>query len=311
MNIALFKKLDDTSGIFQPTLHAYFSSPLTNAAGLFAKSEYDTSSIAEEINPQNINFNCDEIIDGSGMFLYQTGLASVELDFPKLKIAQDMFRGCRTLEYLECDFSSLTGDDVYFDDISMKSTASMFLDCGALETINCDFASLKNGDFLFETSNNLTNLNCNLNSLESANGFCVNGKLTIESVINIANSIKESASVSKPTIGIGIGCSSSNINEPAENGISFMDAINLIKDRGWTVYYKCSGPSTLNLDDSSIIYCKKELANETIATHKDGENNFYIIYTADGVVGDSENKWQVFSSIDEAEQTWQLSKISK
>ena len=311
MNIALFKKIDDTSGVFQPTSHVYFSSPLTNAAGLFATAGFIEHKDIKEINPQTINFNCDEIIDASGMFLYQTSLASMELNFSNLKIAENMFKGCNSLEYLECDFSSLTGDDVCFNDHSIKSTTSMFLDCTSLETVNCDFSSLKNGNFLFETASSLTNFDCKLGSLESAEGFCPNAKLSIDSITNIADAIKEHTSDSRPEISIGIGCTANNINVPTESGKSFMDDITIISDKGWTVDYICNGPSPLNLDDTASIYCKKELTNEKLATHKDNENNFYIIYIADGVVGDTENKWQMFSSIDEAEQAWQLTKISK
>jgi hypothetical protein len=305
MNITLYKKIDNN---VEPTVHTYFSSPLINAGGLFAMGKANYTGIQGEVTPHTLHIDCDEVRDAAGMFMNQNKITKVELNFSSLKNAHTMFANCANLECVECDFSELTGKMISFGNGNEeKSTSNMFYGCPALTTVNCNFSSLEDGDNLFTNNSNLIDFNCDLSSLITAKNFCNNAKLSIESLISIKDSIKNyGADTNKIyNISLGLGCTSDEYSTEI-NEISFKKVIDEIAAKGWTVAITYNGPAGTA---TTFNYCKKELANEVSATHKDNENNYYTLYVADNVINDKNNEWRIFSSPEEAEQSWGLEKL--
>ena len=130
-------------------------------------------------------------------------LKIVNCNFPKLKCGLQMFSNCGNLTTVNTDLSSLeTGRDLFFtcgnlNTISLTSLdklingSRMFLSCKKITNFSYDLPNLKNGRGMFEGCSTLTNFSGSLGNLLCGYNMFTGCKLNKQSVLNIAESIKD------------------------------------------------------------------------------------------------------------------------
>lgn len=126
-------------------------------------------------------FNSDlsNLADGRWMFYGCFSLISFASDLSSLTDGLQMFSNCSSLTSFTSDLSSLTNGGV------------MFASCSKLETFSSDLSSLTYGGSMFYRCTNLTSFSSDLPSLTAGNIMFQSCKLDAESVMCIADTIKD------------------------------------------------------------------------------------------------------------------------
>lgn len=178
-------------------------------------------------NLESFNSILPSLTDGAYMFAECHALTSFYCDLPKLKYASGMFQSCTNLTSFSSDLSSLTYGDIMFDgcsnltsfttdlsslaggytmfanctnltsfssDLSSLAFADgMFIECSKLTSFSSDLPSLIDGQFMFCNCSNLTSFTTDLSSLTNGYGMFRGCKLDANSIMYIADSIKDIA----------------------------------------------------------------------------------------------------------------------
>ncbi len=129
-------------------------------------------------NLESFSSDLSALTNGESMFYGCTNLSSFESDLSSLTNGYGMFDGCTNLSSFESDLSSLTNGE------------SMFYGC-KLTTFTSDLSSLTDGYEMFQDCSNLTAFTADLSSLTYAENMFILAKLTPQSVMYIAESIKD------------------------------------------------------------------------------------------------------------------------
>ena len=142
------------------------------------------------------------LTNGDGMFSSCKNLTTFTSDLSSLAYGCDMFKGCSNLTTFTSDLSSLTnGGNMFYgcsnlttftSDLSSLSFGyGMFMGCSNLTTFTSDLSSLTNGYGIFFGCSNLTTFTSDLSSLTNGDGMFFKTKLTPQSVMYIAESVKD------------------------------------------------------------------------------------------------------------------------
>ena len=202
----------------------------------------------------------------------------------------------------------------------------MFYNCPSFTTFTSDLSSLTNGYNMFGYCRNLTSFTSNLSSL--TNGYLMfrNCKLDTDSLIYIAESIKDVNGLTNDndpyhneiykTIHIGIANST-----PSEEEHTYLTQIH---NKGWTVYVNGSSssniytPATASLDETGEtvsapipFWAKPVPSDEEHANYVDAEGNFFNILGGQFIYGDDLSTYGMFTCEEDAAANMRLTKIER
>ena len=169
-------------------------SSLTNGQAMFSQCSQLTS----------FSSDLHSLTDGNNMFHSCSQLTSFSSDLPSLTNGSEMFYECNNLTSFNSDLSSLTtGYGMFYNCNNLTSFSSdlsnltngnsMFEYCGKLTSFSSDLPSLTNGSEMFYECNNLTSFNGDLSSLTTGNSMFNKCSLDAESVMYVADAIKNIA----------------------------------------------------------------------------------------------------------------------
>ena len=243
MNITLYKKhnFGGTTPRFTADIYnTFWITPIKDASGIFTNwNTYEGASAEElesmkyDLSQVTISIPSEEIINAYGMFAQNKLIRKVEIDFPNAtnitwmfqnssieEIESDfssvnencggVFAQCKNLKIVRCNFQNLkdrkmgAGEGITDGTNGKDDYSFTFYNRGNLETVECNFSSLINANNLFGMCPKLKNFDCELDSLETAEGMCPDAKLTAESVRNIADKIKTHTDGETHRIDLGI-----------------------------------------------------------------------------------------------------------
>ena len=202
---------------------------LTNGTMMFYEcislSEF-TSDLSSLSNGDSMFKNCSNLASftsdlssltiGKSMFSYCPNLFEFASDLSSLTNGSNMFYGCTKLSVFKSDLSSLTNGKSMFSGYGLNSEIfknnltsftsdlssltngdSMFQFCENLTTFTSDLSSLIYGYYMFRQCSNLTTFTSDLSSLTYGERMFQETKLTPQSVMYIADSIKDIVAVKK------------------------------------------------------------------------------------------------------------------
>ena len=154
-------------------------------------------------NLNTFTINLPTLIIGSGMFSDCSNLTLFVSDLPNLTKGGSMFSNCKKLTSFDCyNLYSLTNGDSMFSNCvkltsfnsnlsSLTSGSDMFYNCTALTSFSSDLSNLLSGYRMFSNCTALTSFSSDLSSLLSANQMFSNCYLNAETVMYIADTIKD------------------------------------------------------------------------------------------------------------------------
>ena len=119
------------------------------------------------------------LVFGSNMFNWCTNLTSFNSDLSNLTFGVSMFENCENLTSFDSNLPNLAISD------------SMFKNCGSLKSFQIDLHALTNGYGMFQNCSNLTSFNSDLSNLIYAYWMFKGCKLDAESIMFIADAIKD------------------------------------------------------------------------------------------------------------------------
>ena len=270
-----------------------------------------TSDLSSLTNGNYMFGDCDNLTsfssdlsslrDVSGMFYSCNNLTSFTSDLSSLIKGVNMFYQCKKLTTFTSDLSSLTNGNY------------MFYYCENLATFNSDLSSFTYGYGTFYNCSKLTTFTSDLSSLTNGNMMFYNCKLDTDSIIHIAETIKDvrslinmgsSSSAVYKTIHIGIGNTSPNAEET--------EAFTKMVEKGWTVYV--NGKSNSNLFTPAALipidgeeqqtpipfWAKPVPSDEEHARYVDAQGNFFDILGGQFIYGDDITVYGMFTCEEDA-----------
>ena len=280
-----------------------------------------TSDLSSLINGQDMFDSCynlttftsdlSSLINGNGMF-GETNLESFTSDLSSLTDGRYMFSWCSNLTTFSSNLGSLTNG------------VQMFAYCHNLTTFSSNLGSLTKGEHMFNSCSNLTTFTSDLGSLTNGWDMFVNCQLDTDSLIHIAETIKDvrdltngshsSAEIYK-TIHIGIGNTTPTEEEK--------ELLTEIHNKGWKVYVNGSSSSdifnptnTTSLDGEESVtpipfYAKPVESDEEHAEYTDENGKFYNILGGQFIFVDDPDTYGLFTSLEDAAANMRLTKIEK
>jgi hypothetical protein len=291
------------------------------------------------------NIQTDKIKSSNGLFYLNTELVSFDSDLSSLINGYTMFAACGSLSSFDGNLSSLTDGQLMFADCielsnfnvkldSLKDATNMFMGCEklskfeiklpslvwgegmfeccvGLESFTADLSSLEDGNSMFSECSALQSFTGDLSSLKGGQKMFNQCILDTDSVICIADSIKDWKELGgNHTITIHVG----NTSDEEIPGL-----LTEIANKGWTVatnYPNWAGPVTSAIDGEEgtsqpifAIACPVE--NEKYATHKNAAGEFFAVEIANMVIGPEVHKWAIFATAEDAITEWDLTPVTK
>lgn len=278
------------------------------------------------------------------MFYKCPNLTTFTSSLDSLSQGMGMFQNCESLKNFQVSLNNLVNGWLMFADCSslksFKSNLSelvdgthMFSDCSSLEEFYADLTSLTDGTNMFSNCSSLGEFRGDLSSLLIGTGMFGATKLSVESLMYIADTIKnleESGHAIKngdnwthvqSTIGrIDIFCD-------GDKEMQIRDEVNAlcqeISDKGWIVYqgWTVSGPMLptpmpTTLDDEepiipTVYYYKPIIVDETHAEYVNENNQFVIVVGGQNIYGDDISTYGMFTSKEDAVAQMRLKKIGE
>ena len=167
-------------------------SKLTNGGSMF----YYCSNL------ESFSSDLSSLIDGINMFKYCSKLTTFSSNLSNLVTGSNMLSNCAKLTSFTADLSSLEYGGSMFatcsaltlftsDLPSLINGSSMLSNCSKLTSFTSDLPSLTFGSNMFNYCTNLTTFSSNLSSLTYGANMFGRCKLNAESVMYIADSIKD------------------------------------------------------------------------------------------------------------------------
>ena len=286
-------------------------------------------------NLTTFTYDLSSLTNGSWMFHGCSKLSTFASDLSSLTDGNSMFWGCSKLSSITKNLSSLTdGEFMFYNCIALTAFASdlssltdggyMFWGCSKLSTFTSDLSSLTDGHEMFYNCIALTAFASDLSSL--TNGYCMfyNCKLDTESLIHIAETIKDVRDLTNgngywadiyKTIHLGIGNTTPTEEEK--------ELLTEIHNNGWQVYVNGSSDSnifnptnTTSLDGEESVtpipfYAKPVESDEEHAEYTDGNDKFYNILGGQFIFVDDPETYGLFTSLEDAATNMRLTKIEK
>lgn len=219
----------------------------------FPKLIYGQSMFRKCYNLEKFEAELPKLENGSFMFSDCHSLKEFEVELPKLEKAVQMFNNCEGLVKFNANLANLKNANRMFyscqnlTDFNAQSLDAlvdgecMFDWCPELESFDYSTPKLKHSSGMFQSCHNLRYFNGDLSELEDAYYMFLGCKLDTESVINIAESIKEwpqpvSGDESEHQIWISVDVFDSEVKK----------YIKIIERKGWDISLTAlSGPGEL------------------------------------------------------------------
>lgn len=261
-------------------------------------------------------FNSDlsNLTDGDYMFKNCRKLTSFTSDLPNLTNGVCMFLYCTEFTSFSLDLSSLINGD------------SMFYYCPILTTFTSNLSNLTNGYCMFNYCFGLTTFVSDLSSLTNGYWMFSDCKLDTESLMHIAESIKDVNGLTNDdnhydggvykTIHIGIGNTT-----PTEEEKGLLTEIH---NKGWQVYVNGSNDSNI-FNPAAVIpeegegempqiipfYAKPVESDEEHAEYVGEDGKYYNILGGQFIFVDDPETYGMFVSLEDAAANMRLTKIEK
>lgn len=274
----------------------------------------------------NDDVNC--LTNGTAMFFNSKNLSRFKSALPSLTVGQWMFKGCNLKEFKSKLPSLSIGQGMFavnenlttFNSLMPNLTIGidMFLNCTNLTTFIVPPSSLKNLYYtraMFKGCYNLNVFTGSLEALEQPYWMFNNCKLSLESIRNIANTVKDYTGIYQDDLTHDFGPIGIDCLESEYDNSEFKALIDKIRGKGWALSLQFNkSTQTLSLDEptnipSNILYVKKENLGETLNEYIDENLNTWALTYANKVY-DLEG-WTIFSSVEEAAEAWKLTPINK
>lgn len=196
--------------------------------------------------------------------------------------------GCTTLKTFKTQLTKL------------KQGCYMFKKCEALETFVSDMPVLWNGNEMFNGCTSLSNFIADLSSLTDAELMFKGCKLSDDSLMYIADTIN---TVESGSITIDVEDVTSEVAKKYLEDIA---------RKGWTVAtnHTAYSPAASSMIDGHLplFVIARPAESGRAATHRDSEGNLFAMESAVSVIGQEQNKWQIFASEADAEISWGLTR---
>lgn len=196
--------------------------------------------------------------------------------------------GCTTLKTFKTPLTKL------------KQGCYMFKKCEALETFVSDMPVLWNGNEMFNGCTSLNNFIADLSSLTDAELMFKGCKLSDDSLMYIADTIN---TVESGTITIDVEDVTSEVAKKYLEDIA---------SKGWTIAtnHTAYSPAASSIIDGHLplFVIVRPAESGRAATHRDSEGNLFAMESAVSVIGQEQNKWQIFASEADAEISWGLTR---
>ena len=263
-------------------------------------------------NLTNFSFNLSSLVDGDSMFYNCPNLTSFTSDLSSLTNGYRMFYYCYNLTTFISDLSSLTNGN------------HMFYYCSKLTSFTSDLSSLTNGYEMFERCFKLTSFTSDLSSLTNGYYMFYNCILDTESLIYIADTIKDVRDLTNgnyygdeiyKTIHIGIG----NTTPTAEE----TELLTEIHNKGWQVYVNGTSSSnifnptaTTPIDGEETItpipyWAKPVEVDKKHAKYVGEDGKYYIILGGNYIFVDDPETYGLFVSEEDAALNMRLTKYER
>ena len=259
---------------------------LTNGNGMFANCSQLTSfssDLPSLTNGRGMLRDCSQLnsfstvlsnlMDGYQMFNYCTNLKSFSSDLSSLTNGDDMFNSCYNLKSFSSDLSSLTyGHQMFYlcknltsfssdsNDSSVNlsnlvKSISMFAYTN-LSSFSSDLPNLREGNYMFANCTNLTSFTSDLPNLTDGSFMFDKCKIDAESVMYIANTIKDittekqlytSGSIPYVTLSNGVYSASKGFMRDGTYVFTYKNPQPIIS----TIHYSNVGRLTLGINVSN------------------------------------------------------------
>ena len=302
---------------------------------MFNVSFYE-NNLTDNSVPQKINkFDISSLKNGAWFFKACPNITSFTSDLSSLINGEYMFYNCANLTTFTSDLSSLTnGWDMFYacanltsfssDLSSLTDGYSMFGGCTNLTSFSSDLSSLTNGYSMFNACFNLTTFTSDLSSLTNGYEMFYNCILDTESLIYIADTIKDVRDLTNgnyygdeiyKTIHIGIGNTTPTVEEK--------ELLTEIHNKGWQVYVNGSSNSnifnptaTTPIDGEEtttpIPYWAKPVeVDKEHANYVGEDGKYYIILGGNYIFVDDPETYGLFVSEEDAALNMRLTKYER
>lgn len=286
---------------------------LINGRGMFLRSNLTTF---------NDELPC--LMLGDIMFKDSKSLSNFRSPLPSLTCASGMFRGCTSLTTFRTKLPSLSRAKSMFNDDSELTTVdtclpnltygnNMFSNCPKLTTVNLSSTSLSNlydGTFMFHcnTIRDFNKFRGDLSSLETAEYMFTGCRLDLESVTQIADTIRDwsgdNSSPCEHRIGIGI-----NSKSNWADWNKFEEQKTRITNKGWVItQWDENGVDPEESTALTYYYAKPASGYASPEYIDENGNKVTLILTN---YTDCKDEYEIVSSREEAEIRFKLTKIEK
>ena len=295
------------------------------------------------VDGEEMFYNCDEFTTfdsdlssletAANMFSYSGKLAEFASDLSSLRDGFGMFTDCPSLtSFNTTNLSSLTNGKLMFDRCSTLTSFTsdlssltngywMFSSCDNLTTFASDLSSLTNAFYMFNGCENLTTFTSDLSSLTNACYMFEHCKLDTDSLIHIAETIKDVNGLTNgndpwsdeiyKTIHLGIGSTTPTEEEK--------ELLTEIHNKGWQVFVGCNGTRPQEFLPTSLIpidgeetvtpipfYAKPIEVDKEHANYVGEDGKYYIILGGNFILVDDIETYGLFTSLEDAAANMRL-----
>ena len=306
------------SYMFSDTPLAYFTGDLSRlvyGSAMFQNTalEWFNSNLSNLVNGYNMfrstsltSFSGDlsSLANGSYMFS-DTPLASFTGDLSRLVDGHEMFRST-SLTSFSGDLSSLANGSYMFSDTPLASFTG-------------DLSRLVDGPRMF-SSTSLTSFSGDLSSLANGEGMFENCKLSVDSVMYIADSIKDwgtrdsEGNLTGTTNGAAHQITI-HVDSTLTSDAEIAEYLTEIANKGWTVATNhtigAAASAAINGTQNGVFVIVRPVENEEMATHTTTDGKFVAVESAVSVIGIHQNQWTIFPTVEDALTEWELTPIVK
>lgn len=234
-------------------------------------------------------------IQNSGLWDINDLGMMIELSkFATSRVLNDVLYNASDISVAKINFNNLTANNYLFNsEVNLTSFVS-------------DLSNLINGESFFGGASNLSTFKADLASLDKA-GFMFGGCiLSAESVMYIADGIKDwGASPAKAhEITIDVDASLTSDEEVAEY-------LAEIANKGWTVATNHTAYATAAISEQSTsgVYVIARPSTQERATHVTADGKYVAIESAVSVIGPHVSQWSIYPSVEDAIMDMELTAI--
>lgn len=268
-------------------------------------------------------------------FVYDTNGRITTLIRPE-RMYSNFFAALDTLEEWVADMPNYNKCTSVFNwgfsdagDLGTYSGWSSFSGSGIRKFVG-DLSSLKWGSGMFAYCENLETFSGLLSSLVEGDDMFKNTNLNLESVENIMYALPHVTDGTTPTITISWVDGSTKLQDETFRSAVAELFVELVNEKGWSVETNSSigtmngnqfVPAVTASDGTTQIYKyfrKKEIIVDetipmeealekiTIPVYYDNDNKYYIIESAECIIGPAVKLWEIYPSLEDAVEAWGL-----